>query len=135
MWVRPPGYRSSRSFWQSSALAPAVLEEQLRLGLEQAGDTALPVLSLHRGFDAFVRETLPGLPERRWVAHPGPIASSSIASGGPATLLIGPEGGWLDREIAALGAEPLSLGPRTLRTEHAVVALLAHLAAAAAPAR
>jgi 16S rRNA (uracil1498-N3)-methyltransferase len=51
------------------------------------------------------------------LAHPG---------GGPPSLdrplvLIGPEGGWDEAELAAVAGERMSLGPRILRTETAAV--------------
>lgn len=52
---------------------------------------------------------------------------------GPVTLLAGPEGGWTEGErqqIAAAGWTPVSLGPRILRAETAVIAALAVLDAA-----
>lgn len=48
------------------------------------------------------------------------------------TLLIGPEGGWTEEEVAvalACGFQPVSLGTRVLRTETAGLAALAALAA------
>lgn len=47
-----------------------------------------------------------------------------------ATLIVGPEGGWSEGEIEsalAHGAQPVSLGPRTLRTDTAGAAALAIL--------
>lgn len=47
-------------------------------------------------------------------------------------LLVGPEGGWREDEVAAClraGAEPLGLGPRVLRTETAGLAVLAAMQA------
>lgn len=49
------------------------------------------------------------------------IPSSPVAS---ASVLVGPEGGFTEEEVAAarsLGARPFSLGPRRLRTETAAV--------------
>ena len=76
----------------------------------------------------------------QWLAMPGkglrlvlaPDAEHSLAQlpepGGPVTLLIGPEGGLADQEIALAkqaGYAGLRLGPRILRTETAAVAALA----------
>ncbi|GHE21291.1 16S rRNA (uracil(1498)-N(3))-methyltransferase [Halomonas urumqiensis] len=67
----------------------------------------------------------------RLVLHPG-VADALAESGTPpsAALLIGPEGGLADGEVAAAraaGFTPLSLGPRILRTETAPVVALALL--------
>ena len=46
------------------------------------------------------------------------------------TLAVGPEGGWTDEEVELLEAHGFarySLGPRILRTDTAVIALLARL--------
>ena len=54
-------------------------------------------------------------------AHPGPLA-----------LMIGPEGGWADEELALMQAQrlqPVRFGHRVLRTETAGIALMGALAA------
>jgi 16S rRNA (uracil1498-N3)-methyltransferase len=76
----------------------------------------------------------------QWLASPGsgmrlvlsPAAEHSLtrlpAPAGPVTLLIGPEGGLSDQELALAaqaGFLGLRLGPRVLRTETAAVAALA----------
>ena len=78
----------------------------------------------------------------QWLAAPGdglrlvldPNAEHTLAQlpvpSGPVTLLIGPEGGLSDREIALAKQSTylgLRLGPRILRTETAAVAALAAL--------
>lgn len=71
--------------------------------------------------------------EQKWVLAPavrgGPAAGARPAS---VALLVGPEGGLSEAEIAsaqAAGFQPWQLGPRVLRTETAPVAALAVLQA------
>lgn len=69
--------------------------------------------------------------ERVLVACASEAEPCPLGNRGPTALLVGPEGGLLDEELGLLaraGARTVSLGPRTLRVEHAVVALLSHLA-------
>lgn len=65
----------------------------------------------------------------RLVAHfAGPVAGEEVASSAGMTVLVGPEGGFTEREVAdvlAAGFRPLRLGPRVLRAETAAVAALA----------
>jgi 16S rRNA (uracil1498-N3)-methyltransferase len=67
-----------------------------------------------------------GLPAERWVATPtAPLAAHS---GEDLALLIGPEGGLDEAEIAAAraaGFTPVGLGPLILRVDTAVAAALA----------
>ena len=126
-------WRVEKSYWKSPRLEPESLRAQMLLGLEQACDTVLPELRLARLFVPFVERVLPPLAagSRKLVAHPGAVAACPRAAGGPVTLALGPEGGWIDAELASLeraGFEPVSLGPRILRTETAVAALAGRLA-------
>jgi 16S rRNA (uracil1498-N3)-methyltransferase len=58
-----------------------------------------------------------------------PAAETFAAHSGPAALLVGPEGGFDDKERAAIrglpAARPISLGPRILRGETAAIAAAA----------
>ncbi|KAF7598978.1 MAG: 16S rRNA (uracil(1498)-N(3))-methyltransferase [Candidatus Dactylopiibacterium carminicum] len=70
----------------------------------------------------------------RWILAPGEgVALSGMQPPqGPVALLIGPEGGWSEVELAkagAAGCRPVSLGPRVLRTETAGLAALAAMMA------
>jgi RsmE family RNA methyltransferase len=124
--------RVEKSFWQSTQLRPDEVGEQLRLGLEQGRDTILPEVSLHRRFRPFVEDELPG-----WLAdapglvgHPEAKEPCPHALAGPATVIVGPEGGWVPFELDALaraGARVVGLGERPLPVDTAVVALLARL--------
>lgn len=121
-----------KSYWNSTDLDAHILEEQLLLGLEQAMDTRLPTLVLHRQFNVFARETLPLLSSDRQclVAHPGDHPPCPADVHGPLTLAIGPEGGFTTKEIDTFrqqGFSAVQIGQRILRVETAVNVLLGRL--------
>lgn len=125
-------YRVEKSFWESPWLTPAAVREQLLLGLEQARDTVLPEVLLEPRFKPFVEDRLPSLAagSRCLVAHPGASLACPVGVAAPVTLAIGPEGGFIPYEVdllQAVGFEPVHLGPRILRVETAVTALVARL--------
>jgi len=96
---------------------------------EQSGRTRLPHLSEPQKLAAWVSE-YPRSQELRIVLHPRADRSLSEVGDIPAniTLVIGPEGGFSDRELTLLRAAHFScvrLGPRILRTESAGLAALA----------
>jgi RsmE family RNA methyltransferase len=120
-------WRVEKSYWKSPRLSPENLRAQSILGLEQARDTVLPKISLHRFFRPFV-ETFDG-PGRKLLAHPY-ATDRCPAVRGPATLAVGPEGGFIQEEVESLqraGFEAVTIGPRILRVETAVPALVALL--------
>ncbi|MFN7957457.1 MAG: 16S rRNA (uracil(1498)-N(3))-methyltransferase [Holophagaceae bacterium] len=125
-------WKVEKAYWASPRMAPGNLREQLLLGLEQAKDTVLPELRLARLFRPFVEDELPGLLAggTGLLAHPGTGGAVPRAMAAPLTLAIGPEGGWIDAEVRSLlqaGLRPLDLGPRILRTETALAALVGKL--------
>lgn len=125
-------WRVEKSYWKSPRLSEENLLVQRVLGLEQAKDTVLPVISLHRLFRPFVEDELPAIARDSvsLVAHPIASRECPRAVGGPVTLAIGPEGGFIPQEIESLtriGFAPVSLGPRILRVETAVAAVIARL--------
>jgi 16S rRNA (uracil1498-N3)-methyltransferase len=70
----------------------------------------------------------------RWVLDPqgGERLSRLSQPRGPVALLVGPEGGWSDAELAAArgaGCRAVAIGPRVLRTETAGVAAVAAMMA------
>ncbi|WP_114417442.1 16S rRNA (uracil(1498)-N(3))-methyltransferase [Marinospirillum perlucidum] len=124
--------RVEKSYWQSPELKPEKIHQHLLLGLEQARDTLLPRVHLHTRFRPFVEDELPGLicDTRKLVAHPGNYPQCPRGLNEAVTLAIGPEGGFVDYEIEKLqeqGFTAVQLGPRILRVETAVTALLARL--------
>jgi 16S rRNA (uracil1498-N3)-methyltransferase len=125
-------YRVEKSYWQTPALATETVEEYFLQGLMQSRDTILPQLHLHKRFKPFVEDELPQLTKgrRALVAHPGDHPPCPAASEEPTLLAIGPEGGFIPYEIEKLqaaGCEAISLGPRILRVENAVSALIAKM--------
>lgn len=126
-------YRVEKSFWQTPVLAEDVVRDYLLQGLEQARDTVVPAMTLERRFKPFVEDRLPALlaGRRGLLAHPLPGASAAPSStDSPLLLAIGPEGGFIPYEVEMLqaaGLETVSLGPRILRVENAVTALLGRL--------
>lgn len=119
-------WRVEKSYWKSPRLGS--LEEQCILGLEQARDTILPAITLHRLFRPFIESFTPA--GRALVAHPLASRECPRAVNEEVTLAIGPEGGFIAQEIESFqraGFIPVSLGPRILRVETAVAALTARL--------
>lgn len=125
-------WRVDKSYWKSPRLAPENLRLQSILGLEQARDTVLPEIELRRLFRPFVEDELPAIAEGTvaLVAHPYAAEDCPREVEGPVTLAIGPEGGFIDQEVASLERaqfRPVRLGPRILRVETAVAALAGRL--------
>jgi RsmE family RNA methyltransferase len=129
--------RVERPYFDTHVLSPACYRPLLIEGLQQARDTRLPVVSIHRRFRVLVEDELDALSAgaRRLVADPHATMSISAAAEDAERVLlaVGPEGGWNAFEIDLLvahGFQPVSLGARTLRTDTACVALLALVHAA-----
>ncbi|MEO5822199.1 MAG: RsmE family RNA methyltransferase [Vicinamibacteraceae bacterium] len=128
--------RVERDYFDTHVIEESTYRPLLLEGLQQAGDTRLPRVSIHRQFRILVEDELDAwsADAMRLVAHSGshrPLLT--VAGGSPrrrVLLAIGPEGGWNDFELNLMtgrGFEVVSLGPRILRTDTACVALLALL--------
>ncbi|QQD16968.1 16S rRNA (uracil(1498)-N(3))-methyltransferase [Spongiibacter nanhainus] len=121
-------YRVEKSFWQSPLVDDTHLFSAMVEGLAQCGDTILPTLQRARLFKPFVEDELPTLLSQRTglVAHP--YASSAFTKpSGETVLAIGPEGGFIPYEVEKLleaGMQGFTLGPRILKVETAVPAIL-----------
>jgi len=122
-------WRVEKSYWSSPRLAPENFRAQAIAGLEQARDTVMPVIETHRFFRRFVEE-LPPDDTLRLVAHPHSSDECPRDIDAPATLAIGPEGGFIAEEIASFeraGFRVVTIGERILRVETAVAAVIARL--------
>ena len=116
--VRLSGERAARreAHWRRVAVAAT----------EQSGRTRVAEVRPTLNFMSWI-----AMPSEvaRWMLDPkaAPLgARTSVPS--PLELIVGPEGGFSERErslLADRGAEPVSLGPRILRTETAPLAALA----------
>lgn len=121
-----------RDYFDTHLLRPEGYRPLLLEGLQQARDTRVPVVTVHKQFRKLIESDLDGLfpSGQRLVAHPGGETSISGALGtapGRVLLAVGPEGGWNDFELSLLrshGFTPVTMGPRTLATSTACIALL-----------
>jgi RsmE family RNA methyltransferase len=135
--------RVERQYFDTHVLAESCYRPLLIEGLQQAGDTRLPSVSIHRQFKVLVEDHLDTLfgDGIRLVADPcatSPVVSALAGCAEKRVLIaIGPEGGWNPFELALLqahGCRPVGLGPRTLRVDTACTGLLAIVHASLATA-
>jgi RsmE family RNA methyltransferase len=125
-------WRVEKAYWDSPKLSEENLRQQAILGLEQAGDTVLPTIHLHKLFTPFVREVLPAAIKGNLalVADPGGEKECPRQVDGKTVLAIGPEGGFIERELETfreIGFASVSLGRRILRVETALAYLMGRL--------
>jgi len=125
--------RVERNYFDTHVLTADCYRPLLVEGLQQAKDTRLPQVSIHKQLKVLVEDELDHLfvGGRRIVADPAsevPLGTVARRHAGARLLLaIGPEGGWNAFELTLLhahGFESAGMGPRTLRTDTACVALL-----------
>ncbi len=125
--------RVEKSYFQSKVLEGDFVEALLHAGLEQGRDTVKPELLVKDRFKPFVEDELDAFcgSALRLLPHLGAEAvMPRRKTGERAVLAIGPEGGWVPFEVDLLvskGFLPVSLGPRPLRVEVAIPALLGAL--------
>jgi 16S rRNA (uracil1498-N3)-methyltransferase len=126
--------RVERPYFDTHILTASVYQPLLIEGLQQARDTWLPTVSIHKQFRKLVEDDLSDLCPggRRLVAHPGAgamhAAMAALRSDERVLLAVGPEGGWNAFELnllAAHGFHAFDMGGRTLRSDTACIALIA----------
>jgi len=125
-------YKVEKSYWSSPVLSEQSINEHLRLGLEQAGDTIMPKVHVKKLFKPFIEDELPAIAQdkRKLIAHPYQASECPPLSTENTVLAIGPEGGFIDYEVEKLrqqGFIPISLGQRILRVETALPVAISKL--------
>jgi RsmE family RNA methyltransferase len=124
--------RVERDYFDTHVLTEGCYRPLLIEGLQQARDTRVPLVSIHRQFRILVEDHIHDLfPSGvRLMADPGsetPISAALANHHDRVLIAIGPEGGWNDFERELLTSHSfvsVGLGPRALRVDTACVALL-----------
>src|SRR5205814_511637 len=124
--------RVERDYFDTHVVTPKSYRPLLIEGLQQARDTRLPRVSVHKQFKILIEDDLDALfPDGlRLVAdvdHEVFPSWPKLARDQRVLLAVGPEGGWNDFErelLSAHGFQTVGMGPRTLRTDTACIALL-----------
>ncbi len=146
-------WKVDKSYLLSPKLSDAEMAQELWLGCEQGAQTRLPAVEVHRFFATFAQTLLRkrmleerprcfvchvdggvGLDEawRHGSCCPPPRGSSFAATRAhsPVCVAIGPEGGWIERELATfaeLGFSRVHLVEGILRVDAACVAAVAQI--------
>jgi 16S rRNA (uracil1498-N3)-methyltransferase len=92
---------------------------------KQCGASWAPVIEHPVPLESFVREPLSG---HGWLAHQSGAPAPASMDQRPVTVIVGPEGGLTDDEVAmtvGAGYQPVALGSYTLRFETAALAAAA----------
>ena len=136
-------WKTERNYFDTHVLEPAHIRTGLMEGLQQARDTRLPLVTVHRQFRKLVETQLDsfGPYAVRLAAHPGagrfPFDRLGALTADTRVLLaVGPEGGWTPFEtglLASRGFEQATWGPRILRTDVACSVLLGLIHSAVRP--
>jgi RsmE family RNA methyltransferase len=124
-------WKVDKAYLRSPRLDPQALALAARFGAEQGATTHIPQITVHDRLMALLDARFPAPDGLRLIAHPGaPPLERAVTRSEPTTLAIGPEGGWIDREVetfVARGFTPVSLGAPILRVEAAVASALGQL--------
>ena len=140
-------WRVDKSYLGSPRLEAGALALAARFGAEQGATTHIPPLAVHERLMSLLDERFPApapaadpstvtttvtTTDTLLIAHPGaPPLEQVVTRIAPTVLAIGPEGGWIERELEtfiARGFQPVSLGAPILRVEAAVASALGQLA-------
>lgn len=128
--------RVERQYFDTHVLGPDCYRPLLIEGLQQAQDTRVPLVSVHRRLKVLLEDELETLSPGtdRLVADPRAARSlaetSETLAQSRVLVAVGPEGGWSAFELSLLqshGFTGAAIGPRTLRSDTATIAILAVL--------
>ena len=128
--------RVERNYFDTHVLDEDFFRPLLIEGLQQARDTRLPRVSIHRRFRPLIEDELGSISDTKLRIVADPSGTKTIGEigksrrGERALIAVGPEGGWVPFELDLLAKHNFiacGLGPRTLRTDTACIALLALL--------
>ncbi len=126
--------RVEKSYFNSKVLDTSFIQSHLDLGLEQAKDTVSPSVGVFERLKPFVEDVLDTwspAAAAKLLPHPKVAAlKPATARETPLVVAIGPEGGWVPFEVDLFerhGFRTISFGPRVLRTEVAVPAIVGAL--------
>ncbi len=123
-------WRVQKSYWDSPAVDHGALERELLLGCEQGRHPWLPSIATHRLLMPFLDvEAAREAEGPRLLTHPGcEVWMSDVAPQAGATIAVGPEGGWIAKELSSFegcGFQKISVSSSILRSEIALAATLA----------
>lgn len=124
--------RVEKSYWQSPLLKHDNYTPYLKEGLTQAKDTVMPRIHMHNHFKPFIEDELPAIIKNKeaYVAHPYQADPMPTSSRNERVIAIGPEGGFVDYEIAQFqqqGMQAIHMGERIYRVENALTLLCQQL--------
>ncbi|MGC4067843.1 MAG: RsmE family RNA methyltransferase [Polyangiaceae bacterium] len=136
-------WRVDAAYFQSHKVTDEALRTEVLLGCEQGLQAYVPHVAVHRYFSAFIEELeraghAPGAARQLLVGHPnepdwpsqGIETAFESDAMEPLTLVIGPDGGFIDRELRSLqglGGELVHFGDAVLRSEIALISGLSQL--------
>lgn len=130
-------WKVEKPYLESALLTPEGQQPLVRAGSMQGRLTHTPQIVVEPLFRPWIEDRAPALfadTPVRWVMHPHAARTTAqVGSLDPqarAVIAIGPEAGFVDFEVerfVAAGFEAVTMGPRPLRVETAVVAAIAQL--------
>lgn len=124
--------RVEKSFWDAGIIEELEYRQHLLQGLEQAIDTRLPEVTVHKYFLPFLEGEFAEQASsysHLLLAHPDAerhLSQCMDGERGRILYAIGPEGGWVDFELETFqkaGMQLFSMGSRILKVDTAAVAV------------